>query len=155
MRLIDKKYAAWVILLLFTTTSCQQSMWTRRLAENYRLLQYKSVLEEVGNTSRLENQRLAYEIPSTFSYAYGKGIWPYSGVSPQDSVERYHTEGNAIVPSQFSTPKIISAQEQQRAIEEEANEKLYRTQSDPSYYENAKRAFQVEYKRRMSAKGLK
>lgn len=59
-----------------------------------------------------------------------------------------------IVPSQFSVLKIISAQEQQRAIEVEADEKIYRTQSDPSYYENAKRTFQAEYKRRMNAKGL-
>lgn len=155
MRYIEKKYAAWIVLLLTTTTSCQQSMWTGRRAENYKLLQYKSVLEEVGNTSRLENKRLAYEIPSTFRYAYGKEIWPYSDVSPQDSTEKRLAEAKIIIPSQFSVPKIISAQEQQRAIEEEANEKLYRTQSDPSYYENAKRSFQAEYKRRMSAKELK
>jgi peptidoglycan/xylan/chitin deacetylase (PgdA/CDA1 family) len=42
-----------------------------------------------------------------------------------------------------------------RAIEEIANEKLYRTQSDPSHYENTKQAFQAEFKRRMSDKGLK
>lgn len=155
MRFIDKRYAAWVALLLSTTTSCQQSAWTGRRAENYKLLQYRSMLDEVGSTIRLENQRLSYEIPSTFHYAYGKEIWPYSDVSQQDSLGMRHTEGSAIIPSQFSIPKIISAQEQQRAIEEEANEKLYRTQSDPSYYENAKRAFQAEYKRRRSVKGLK
>ncbi|MPR37408.1 hypothetical protein GBK04_29800 [Cytophagaceae bacterium SJW1-29] len=103
----------------------------------------------------MENQRLAFEIPSAFRNAYGQRIWLYSDVPLQDSVNRNHTEGNTIVPSQFSVPKIISVQEQQRAIEEEANENLYRTQSDPSYYENAKRAFQTEYKRRLSAKDLK
>ena len=155
MEFINKKYAVWAALLVSATTSCQHSVWTERHTENYKLLQYRSALAEVGNTTRWENQRLAYVIPPTFRYAFGHKIWPYADIPPQDGVKRDHNEESTIIPSQFSVPKIISVQEQQRGIEEEANEKLYRTQSDPSYYENAKRAFQTEYKRRMSAKDLK
>lgn len=152
---LNKKHAVLVAVFLSTTIGCQQSAWTGNRAKKYKLLQYRSLLGSIGNTNCMEGQRLGYLIPSTFRYTYGEEIWPYSDVSPQDSLERRHEEERAIIPSQFSVPKIISAQEQQRAVEEEANERLYRTQSDPSYYENAKRTFQAEYKRRMSAKGLK
>lgn len=155
MEFINKKYAVWAALLVSATTSCQHSVWTERQTENYKLSQYRNTLAEVGNTTRWENQRLAYVIPPTFRYAYGQKIWPYSDISLQENVKRDHTDESTNIPSQFSVPKIISIQEQQRAIEEEANEKLYRTQADPSYYENAKRVFQAEYKRRMSAKDLK
>lgn len=151
----DKKYATLAAVLLSTTLGCQNT-WMGKRSGKGELLNYRSTLEAVDITSRLEIQRLGYIIPPTFRYAYGKEIWLYSEVSSRDSMEmRLGSEGPTIIPNQFSEPKVISAEEQQRVMEEEANEKLYRNQSDPAYYENAKRAFQAEYKRRMSTKGLK
>lgn len=57
-----------------------------------------------------------------------------------------------LVPSQFLINKIISVQEQQRKLDEEASESIYKDQSDPAYFEKKKQAFKEEYLRRMKAK---
>ncbi|GHB86161.1 hypothetical protein [Persicitalea jodogahamensis] len=153
---MDKKISALAVLILSATIGCQHRVLKGKRYKNYELLQYRSVLEAMDNTNQLESQRLEYLIPPTFSYAEIEAFGDFSDEATPDSLEKpIGGEGAVLIPSQFSVLKIISAQEQQRALEEEADEKLYRSQSDPAYYENAKRAFQAEYKRRMGAKGLK
>lgn len=153
---MDKKISALTVLMISATIGCQHRVFTGKGHKSYELLQYRSVLEVMDNTSRLERKRLEYLIPATFSHAARKAFVDLSNETTPDSLEKPIGGGRGLlIPCQFSVSKIISSQEQQRAIEEEADEKLYRSQSDPAYYENAKRAFQEEYKRRMGAKGLK
>jgi hypothetical protein len=154
--IMDKKISALIALMLSATMGCHQSGFTGKQVRNYEILQYRNVLEAIGNTNRLESQRLEYLIPSAFEYADEGAFRDRSNETFSDSLEKpIGAKIGWLIPSQFSVTKIISAQEQQRAIEEEADEKLYRSQSDPAYYENVKRAFQTEYKRRIGAKGLK
>ena len=152
---MDKKVSVLTALMLSATVGCQHRGFTGNQPKNKEVLQYMTVLETIDDVNRLENRRLEYLIPPTFSYADGDALRSHSKMAIRESLEKTDTdEVGVLVPSQFSVSKIISAQEQQRAMEEEADEKLYRTQSDPAYYENTKRAFQAEYKRRMGAKGL-
>lgn len=154
--IMDKKISALIALMLSATVGCQHRVYTRKQVRNYEILQYRNVLEAIGNTNRLESQRLEYLIPTAFGYADEAAFRVSTNETSSDSLEKpIGATIGWLIPSQFSVTKIISAQEQQRAIEEEADEKLYRSQSDPAYYENVKRAFQTEYKRRMGAKGLK
>ncbi|WP_373515000.1 hypothetical protein [Persicitalea sp.] len=152
---MDKKVSVLIPLMLFATVGCQYRGFTGKRPKNDEVLQYMSVLGTIDDANRLETKRLEYLIPPTFSHADGDALGNHSKMAIRESLEKTDTaEVGVLVPSQFSVSKIISAQEQQRAMEEEADEKLYRTQSDPAYYENTKRAFQAEYKRRMGAKGL-
>jgi len=154
---MNRNYVALAALALSTMVGCQEHGWSGKRAEDYKPLQYKGELEAADNTIRLERQRLSYLMPTAFRYTYGEEFRQlFNEVPTQHPLKSRHAVDRAlIIPSQFSELKIISTQEQQRAIEEIANEKLYRTQSDPSHYENTKQAFQAEFKRRMSDKGLK
>ncbi len=153
---MDKKISALIALMLTAPVGCQYRGLTGKRPTNYELMQYKGVLESLYNTSRLESQRLEYLIPPTFAYPDGDTLGDRSKETISESLKKATgPEGSLLIPGQFSVSKIISAQEQQRAIEQEADEKLYRRQSDPAYYEKAKREFQAEYKRRMSTNILK
>lgn len=86
-------------------------------------------------------------IPTTFqaSFAGGDSISLEESFPPTASLEE------VLVPLQFRNEKFISIRDQQRLLEEQTSESLYRAQSDPAYFERQRKAFREEYQRRVKA----
>ncbi|GLU56490.1 hypothetical protein Dfri01_59510 [Dyadobacter frigoris] len=113
------------------------------------------------NRNEVESGRLEYIIPDTYKKAYpaefGYSLDVFEKVRTLRSyfLNEYTPDPAPEVPEQFLSQKIISGEEQERIIEDEAAEKLYKEQSDPLYFEKSNEMFQQEFNRRMQNKNLK
>lgn len=114
-----------------------------------------------GNQKITEGKRLDYLIPETFKRAYltenGYNLEVFEKVKifKNEFFNEYALDLKPEVPTQFKAVKIISGEQQERIIEEEEADKLYKKQSDPLYFEKSNKSFQQEFNRRMQQKRIK
>ena len=113
------------------------------------------------NRKITEGNRLDYLIPETFKRAYltenGYNLEVFEKVKifRNEFFNEYALNLKLEVPEQFKALKIITGEQQERIIEEEEAEKLYKEQSDPLYFEKSKNSFQHEFNKRMQQKKIK
>ena len=113
------------------------------------------------NRQEVESGRLDYVIPESYKNSYlaslGYNLDVFEKVKTLRSyfLQEYMPDPAPEVPEQFQYQKIISGAEQERMIEEESAEKLYKEQSDPMYFEKSRESFKEEFNKRMQDRNLK
>ncbi|TDE09814.1 hypothetical protein [Dyadobacter psychrotolerans] len=113
------------------------------------------------NRQEVESGRLDYLIPESYkksypaSLGYNLDIFEKVKTLRRYFLQEYIPDPSPEVPEQFQYQKTISGAEQERTIEEESAEKLYKEQSDPLYFEKSRESFKEEFNKRMQERNFK
>ena len=113
------------------------------------------------NRQEVESNRLNYVIPESYKKSYSASLGYNLDVFEKVKTLRnyflieYMPDPAPEIPEQFQYQKVISGAEQERIIEEESAEKLYKEQSDPMYFQKSRESFKEEFNKRMQDRNFK
>ncbi len=108
---------------------------------------HPSVTQRVVNENRLEDLRSPLldgtNLLVPYSFQQSGRMW----TNTDSSIVK--ARNIAFIPAQFRKIHEISAQQQQWLLREQADEALYRRQSEPGYFEKSGELFRQEFKKRL------